>query len=111
MLRACCLLILLLPATVGCRSAYIEASIENDSGSPIKLVEVDYPSAGFGVGSLAAGARFPYRFKLQGSGPVKVDFTDVAGKVHHAEGPMLKEGQTGNLVVAIDASYQVHWKF
>ena len=110
MFRACTLVLLLLPV-VGCHSAFIEATVENDSGRPLKLVEVDYPSASFGASSLGAGARFPYRFKLQGSGPIKIEFTDAEGKVHDATGPDLKDGQQGALSIRIDASYQVHWQF
>ena len=36
-----------------CHSYHIDATIENRTGAPIQLLEVDYPSASFGVDSLA----------------------------------------------------------
>ncbi|HLH35978.1 MAG TPA: hypothetical protein VKX41_15000 [Alloacidobacterium sp.] len=101
------LLILLLPA--GCRSAFVAATITNNSGSQVTLVEVDYPYASFGVGALAPGAQFHYRFKLLGDGPVKIQFTDAAGKLHTASGPALQEGQDGQLQINIGPSGNISW--
>ncbi len=98
----------LLPA--GCRSAYIASTITNNSGSPVLLIEVDYPSASFGVGSLAAGSQFPYRFKVQGSGEIKIQFNDATGKQHTATGPTLNEGQQGALTIAIGSGNEVSWQ-
>ena len=93
----------------GCRSPYIQATIDNQSGTKLGVVEVDYPSASFGVESLAAGAQYHYRFKIQGSGPVKVQFTDAQGKVHEATGPDLEQGQEGQLTIRIVSGYSVDW--
>jgi hypothetical protein len=93
----------------GCHSAFVAATITNHSGAAISLIEVDYPSASFGVGSLSAEASFPYRFKVQGSGPIKMQFTDVSGKAHSATGPELAEGQQGSLSISIDAKNNVSW--
>lgn len=94
----------------GCRSAFVSATITNHSGASISLIEVDYPNASFGVGSLAPEAKFPYRFKIQGSGPVKMQFTDASGKTHSATGPQLAEGEQGSLSISIDASNNVSWE-
>ena len=94
----------------GCRSAFISATLRNSGPQPVRLVEVDYPSASFGVGALAPGAEFRYRFKVQGSGPLKLEFTDADSKTHEATGPNVQEGEAGNLVIEIDPSGQVHWK-
>jgi hypothetical protein len=93
----------------GCGSAFISASLRNHGQQPVRLVEVDYPSASFGVGTLAPGSEFRYRFKVQGSGPLKLEFTDGGGKVHEVTGPDVQEGRAGNLVIEIDSSGQVHW--
>ena len=85
----------------GCKSAYIEASVVNATGAPVSLVEVDYPSASFGVESLAAGATYHYRFKILGSGATKILWTDATRKEHTVGGPALKEGQQGGLTVTI----------
>jgi len=95
--------------SAGCRSAFVATTITNNSGAQVTLLEVDYPSASFGVGALAPSAQFHYRFKIQGSGPIKLQFTDGAGKAHTASGPDLHEGQQGNLQINIDPSGNISW--
>ncbi|HYK36367.1 hypothetical protein [Alloacidobacterium sp.] len=93
----------------GCRSAFVSATITNNSGAKLALIEVDYPSASFGVGSLAAGAQYHYRFKILGNGPVKLQYTDASGQEHTATGPDLQEGGQGTLQINIDTSGKVSW--
>jgi hypothetical protein len=93
----------------GCRSAFVSTTITNNSGAQVTLLEVDYPSASFGVGALAPGAQFHYRFKIQGGGPVKLQFTDASGKIHSATGPDLQQGEEGMLQVSIDSSSNISW--
>jgi hypothetical protein len=93
----------------GCRSPFVSATITNRNDSSISLIEVDYPSASFGLGSLAAAATYSYRFKIQGSGPVKIQFTDAYGKTHSASGPNLMEGQQGSLAIFIGPGSKVSW--
>ena len=78
-------------------------------GDSLQQVEIDYPSASFGVGNLAPNSQFHYRFKIQGSGPVKLEYTDAQGKTHTVDGPELTEGQEGSLTVAIDSTGKVTW--
>jgi len=75
----------------------------------VRLVELDYPSASFGMTNLEANANYHYRFKIQGSGSAKLDFTDAQGKAHHAVGPELDEGQEGTLLVTIHEAGDVTW--
>jgi hypothetical protein len=97
-----------LMAICGCASKYVQAAVRNQTGGAVTLVEVDYPSASFGKESLAAGAEYDYRFKILGSGPTKVLWTD-ANRVEHAiSGPQLAEGQQGTLVVTLTAN-GVNW--
>jgi hypothetical protein len=93
----------------GCHSTFVQTTIVNHSGAPLRLVELDYPSASFGTTNLNNAAEYHYRFKIQGSGSVKLDFVDAAGKPHHAVGPELDEGQEGTLLVTIDESNNVSW--
>ncbi len=86
----------------------MRATIVN-RGTQVRLVEVDYPSASFGTTKLESGAEYHYRFKVQGSGTVKMDFVDAQGKAHHAVGPELDEGQEGTLVITIDDAGKVNW--
>jgi serine acetyltransferase len=91
----------------GCHSHYVQAEVVNASGAAVSLVEVDYPSASFGTESLAAGAAYPYRFKILGSGATKVLWTDAKHQEHSVAGPVLQEGQEGSLVVRIEGEKAV----
>lgn len=93
----------------GCRSAFVEADIQNHTGKALSLLEVDYPSASFGTGSLAADSTFHYRFKIQGSGPVKLSYSDTHGKSYKFQGPELTEGQEGNLLIVLQTANSVEW--
>jgi hypothetical protein len=88
----------------GCASKYVDASVQNNTGAAVTLVEVDYPSASFGTESLAAGAVFHYRFKILGSGRTKVLWTDAAKKEHSVAGPSLQEGEQGPLTITLGPS-------
>ncbi len=93
--------IFLLPGIGGCHSAFVSATVVNRSGLPIRLVEVDYPSASFGTGELADGASFKYRFKILGSGGTTISWTDTLRKDHSAHGPELTEGEEGTLAITV----------
>ena len=81
----------------GCHSHYIQATIRNDSAAPLNVIQVEYPSASFGTQRLLPGGTFLYRFKLLGSGPVKISYIDAANGEHAQTGPWLNEGQEGPL--------------
>ena len=100
----------LLLALSGCHSAYVEATVQNHTASPVSLVELDYPSASFGTQSLAPGQDFKYRFKVLGSGDAKLLFTDPARQEHTAPGPPLTEGDEGPLTATITPT-GVTWTF
>jgi hypothetical protein len=91
----------LLMIAAGCHSYHVETTVENRTGTAIQLLEVDYPSASFGADSLAAGVDFHYRLQIQGTGPLKVQYTAPDG--HHVQisGPTLSEGQQGGLEVVL----------
>ncbi len=95
---------------VGCHSPYVDADVVNRSGAPLSVVEVDYPSASFGTESLADGAEYHYRFKVQGSGGLKVLWTDAKQVDHTVNGPQLNEGVEGGLKIVIGPGGTVDWK-
>jgi hypothetical protein len=97
-------------ALTGCHSAHIEATISNRTPEPISLVELDYPSASFGTQTLAAGADFHYRFKVLGSGPTAILWTDAAHHEHKEAGPALRESDEGILIVTITPTIPT-WNF
>jgi hypothetical protein len=87
-------------AATGCRPHQIDASVENRTGGPIQLLEVDYPYASFGVDSLASGADFHYKFTVIGSGPLTVEYT-AQGHQAHITGPNLAEHLQGRLQIIL----------
>jgi hypothetical protein len=96
------LAVLTLIGATGCHSPYVITTISNRTTRPIELLEVDYPSASFGTQALAPGADFHYRFKVLGSGPMKLLYTDSAHQNHKSDGPFLREGAEGPLTIVID---------
>ena len=88
-------------ALAGCKSPYISTTVINDTGGPVTLIEVDYPSASFGRDVLAVGATYPYRFRIIGSGPTKVSWTDAAHHDHTSSGSSLHEPQQGQLAITL----------
>jgi hypothetical protein len=88
-------------AFTGCRSPYVVTTVSNHSTQSIALLEVDYPSASFGTENLAPGAEFHYRFKVIGSGNMKLLYTDSAHHDHKSDGPFVKEGAEGALTIVI----------
>ncbi len=92
----------------GCHSAMIQATVHNGGPAALQLIEVDYPSASFGAQGLVPGGDFKYRFKVLGSGKLKVLYTDGAGQEHSSEGPELQEGLEGQLAITISGS-GVQW--
>jgi hypothetical protein len=85
----------------GCHSYHIDTTVENRTGTEIKLLEVDYPSASFGKDVLAAGEVFHYRIQLRGSGPLKVQYSGPDGRVSLIDGPSVAELQEGTLQIVL----------
>lgn len=90
-----------LAALTGCHSYHIDTVIENRTGEAVKLLEVDYPNASFGADAIAAGADFHYRFQVQGSGPIKVQYTRASGQTTQATGPTLEDHEEGRMEIVL----------
>ena len=84
-----------------CHSSHIEVAVENRTGAPIRLLEVDYPNASFGSDALADQATFHYRIQVQGSGQMKVQYTSGDGRQTQINGPSLAERQEGTLEIEL----------
>lgn len=104
-LPSCGSAVLLLPALIyssGCHSLHIETTVENRTGSQVRLLEVDYPSASFGADSLSANTDLHYRIQVRGEGPLKVQYTSGSdGHQLQIDGPALSEGQEGKLEIVL----------
>lgn len=95
----------------GCHSYRVAATVENRTGAGITLLEVDYPSASFGADALANGADYHYRFKIQGNGAVKVQYSTADGRqTQQASGPTLYEGQQGSLTIVLQPGGKVEFE-
>jgi hypothetical protein len=94
---------------LGCRAKLVEVRIVNSGTTDLHNVEVDYPSASFGVSNLAPGATYVYRIQLQDAGRMKVEFSDHKEQPHSGKGPYVKEGQQGTLTLTLDASGKNQW--
>jgi hypothetical protein len=88
-------------AATACHSYHIDSTIVNRTGAPVELLEVDYPSASFGADAIAAGASFHYRFVVHGSGALKLTYTAADHKQVQMTGPVLAEGQQGQLRIVL----------
>ena len=88
-------------ALTACHSPHIEVTVENRTGGPVRLLEVDYPSASFGSDALADGGVFHYRIQVQGNGRLKVLYTSADGRQAQIDGPELAERQDGTLEIKL----------
>jgi len=93
----------------GCHSYHIDTTIENRSGSAVQLLEVDYPSASFGVDAIAADADFHYRFDVLGSGPITIQYTGANRQAVKKTGPTLYERQEGRMQIMLLPGGQVEF--
>jgi hypothetical protein len=108
-------LIYLLGALIGlagCHSFHIDMTVENRTGAPLRLLEVDYPFASFGVDSLDNGAIFHYRIQVQGSGDLKIQYMGPGERQVQIKGPALERYQEGTMGVVLlpngKAQFQPH---
>ena len=100
-------------AVSACRSDHVEITIHNQTGAPLRLLEVDYPSASFGTAALAPGASFHYRIQVQGSGPLTLTYSTTGNPQPHITGPDLAERQHGSLDILLlpDGKAEFHSQF
>jgi hypothetical protein len=93
----------------GCFSHHISSLINNQTGGVIHQVEIDYPSASFGIDKLDPGQIYPYKFQVRGKGPVKVQYTDASGKQIQHIGTIVSEGDQGEYLIILLPDEQVKW--
>lgn len=93
--------LLFLTALSACRSYHVEITVENRTGAPVKLLEVDYPSASFGTDVVAPGASYSYRIQVQGNGPVTVQYTAADGTQKKISGTTLSQYDQGTLQIVL----------
>lgn len=100
-LFAAVILLLCLVALTACHSYHIDATILNHTGGTVSLLEVDYPSASFGVDTIPADSTYHYRLQTRDSGPIKVQYTASNGHQVQITGPTLYEKQEGSIEIIL----------
>jgi hypothetical protein len=96
-------------AISGCRSHHIDCVVDNRTGGAIHQVEIDYPSASFGIDTLTPGQIYPYKFQVRGDGLLKVQYTDSGGKQVQLKGTKLAEGDQGQYLIVLLPEGKVQW--
>ena len=95
-------------AVAGCKSALINVTVSNHRATAISLVEVDYPSASFGIQKLDPGQDYHYRLKIIGNGPATVLWNEGKDQKKNS-GPVLRDGDAGTLNVTFTDSPNPTW--
>src|SRR5215472_138291 len=96
------LLLLLVGASVGCRSRVIQVTLINTSTQPVSNIIVDYPGATFGKNTLAPGDTYHYVIKPLETGALKIQFTNAQGANHSFMGPTLQKDQEGSIEIKLN---------
>ncbi len=88
----------------GCRnyeSFWINVTVVNQTGAAIKDIEVDYPSASFGINLLPAGAVYHYRLKVNGHGKLSAQYLAPMDKPVKVSGPSVQDNQQGQVTITL----------
>ena len=93
----------------GCRSRGVDVTIRNNGQNTIHNVELDYPGAAFGTGTIAPGASFSYRIKPLSRGEVTLSFEQEDGKTFKQEAPTVVPNQDSRLLIIVDQDSAKHW--
>jgi hypothetical protein len=80
-------------------SRVIVVSLTNTSAQPLTEVMVDYPEATFGRNLLKPGDTYQYRIKATDSGPLKIAFTNAAGKSKNFSLATLHKNDEGTIEI------------
>lgn len=94
------LLALLLLASCA-RSHVIKVNVVNNSADKLSNVIIDYPSATFGIPSLAPGKTFQYAIKVTENGAMKIEFTDAQGKTKRFPGLAVSKDDEGTMEIKL----------
>ena len=88
----------------GCRnyeSFWVNVTVVNQTGAAIKDIEVDYPSASFGINQLAPGAVYHYRLKINGHGKISAQYLAPMDKPVKVSGPSVEDNQQGQVTITL----------
>jgi hypothetical protein len=105
-------LLLFASAEWGCkrllRSPGVTIQATNGSGDVIREVEIDFPSASFGIAALAPATTRSRWVKVTGSAPLKVIFTDASG-AHTVTAMRLNPNDAGGIEITFLGSGKINF--
>ena len=96
--------------TIACRSRGIDVTIRNDGQTAVHNLELDYPGAAFGTGTIAPGSSFSYRIKPLSRGEVALSFEQGDGKTFKQKGPSVIPNHDGRLLIIVEQDASKQWR-
>jgi hypothetical protein len=94
---------------LGCRSHGIDVTIQNNAKVPLRNVELDYPGASFGTGSILPGASYWYHIKPTEDGEITLSFEEENGKPFRQKEPVVHAGEDGRMIIIVDQNSSRQW--
>ena len=107
--KTCVLLACLSTVISACRASGIDVTIQNNSSVPLRNVEIDYPGAAFGAGTIAPGSSYWYHIKPLGDGEITVSFEQANGGSIQQKGPRVRAGDREILVLVVTQDSNKQW--
>ena len=93
-----------------CHASGIDVTIQNNSSTPLRNVEVDYPGAAFGAGTIAPGRSYWYHIKPTENGEITISFEQANGNVFRQKGPQVHAGNREKLILIVDQDALKRWR-
>jgi hypothetical protein len=109
-IQLCILLACMSAGILACHASGIDVTIQNNSSTPLRNVELDYPSGAFGAGTIAAGGAYWYHIKPTEDGVVAISFDQQNGKTFRQKGPEVHAGQHGQLLIVLEQDTAGQWQ-
>lgn len=106
------LALLVIFVATGCkdyRSFWINVTVVNHTAATIREIEVDYPTASFGINQLAAGAVFHYRLKVNGKGKIRAQYPGPLDKMIRVDGPALQDNDQGQIQIVLEPGNKIEF--
>jgi hypothetical protein len=105
-----CLLAAFLSVTeLGCHSHGIDVTIQNNAKVPLRNVELDYPGASFGTGSILPSTSYWYHIKPTDNGEITLSFEQEDGKTFKQKEPAVRAGEDGRMIIIVDQNSSKQW--
>lgn len=91
------------------RSFWVNVTVVNHTGASIRDIEVDYPTASFGINQLAAGAVYHYRLKVSGKGKIHAQYPGALDKIIRVDGPVLQDNDQGQIQIDLEPGNKIEF--